>query len=150
MEFDNQGEPVVPIDEMHAMLERATYKERMGWLIACGWRQGRDGLWRNDTYGGSYKLDNAITTQLKRPVGDPASIPVLPQHFVTVMYDTGERRGCWVTGKTPSEAISRLLGRKAFKEEEAGVKYVTASQDSASFDENLLTLTEINERLRTR
>lgn len=29
-------------------------------LIADGWREGDDGLWRNDRFGGSYKLENAL------------------------------------------------------------------------------------------
>ena len=29
-------------------------------LIEDGWRQGKDGLWRNDRFGGSYKTENAL------------------------------------------------------------------------------------------
>lgn len=29
-------------------------------LTEDGWRQGRDGLWRNDRFGGSYKTENAL------------------------------------------------------------------------------------------
>lgn len=33
-----------------------------------GWRQGRDRLWRNDTYGGSWRTENAVRQEAERPV----------------------------------------------------------------------------------
>lgn len=34
--------------------------EQTNELLRDGWRQGNDGLWRNDRFGGSYKRTNAL------------------------------------------------------------------------------------------
>lgn len=142
MGFDSHGEPV-PVDADHL-----TVAEKKSWLKECGWRQGRDGLWRNDTYGGSFKLENAAEQQLRRPVGDPESAKAPPRHFVVVAYEGGETHGCWVGGKTPAESVSKFLGRKAYRNSSKKIKWVRVSDTADIFEELVLSFEDIIKKLR--
>lgn len=46
-----------PEDELHRIREALG---PLAVLIDDGWRVGRDYLWRNDRFGGSFKTDNAL------------------------------------------------------------------------------------------
>lgn len=67
-----EAAPQQPVERAHGLNE----------LHRDGWRQGNDGLWRNDRFGGSYKFENAVqrigSRRGERTRPETAEVEVVP------------------------------------------------------------------------
>lgn len=74
------------------------------WLQQRGWREGKDKLWRNGAYGGSWSIEHAIEQEKDRPVlltnrpgvtamGIGQFPPARDDEFVTLNLEPLTRRG---------------------------------------------------------
>lgn len=95
--------------QIHDIIEEQARELQAVWLQQHGWREGRDGLWRNNSYGGSWKLENAIDQEKARPVlgrsvsqvlEAGARKPSLRRMLAFAKTDTGKKAADWAANHT--------------------------------------------------